>query len=108
MKAGGHGSLRKTAALLGLPIAVCASAAAAQQDSIRYDDVFKSAVAVWHMKDLKDAAGKNALEAVGSVTLNIPLTGRERAESLAAGSATASWHSSMAAIWMPDRALRAC
>ena len=43
-------------------------------------------MAVWHMRDLKDAAGKNALKVVGAVTLNVPLTGKDRAELLAAGS----------------------
>ncbi|MCW3098047.1 MAG: Beta-fructosidase, levanase/invertase [Chthonomonadaceae bacterium] len=77
--------MRKIAALAGLLITSFASAATAQ-DTIRYDNAFKDAVAVWHMTDLKDAAGKNELKVVGAVTLNTKLTGKDRTESLAAGS----------------------
>jgi fructan beta-fructosidase len=69
----------------GLLLTVLASNAKAQVSG-RYEEAFKSAVAVWHMRDVKDAAGKNALKVVGAVTLDSHLTGRERDASLAAGS----------------------
>jgi fructan beta-fructosidase len=75
----------KIAALAGLFLALFASTATAQTP-IRYDNVFKSAVAVWHMKNLQDAAGKNELKVGGAVTLDTRLTGKERAASLAVGS----------------------
>ncbi len=77
--------MRKRVVLAGALLAFWASAANAQ-DAIRYESAFRDAVAVWHMRDLKDAAGKNALKVVGAVTLNIPLTGKDRAASLAGGS----------------------
>jgi len=75
----------KRAALWVLLTALSASAIQAQ-DLPRYDRVFKDAVAIWHMTDLKDPTGKNELKAVGAVTLNTPLTGKDREESLASGS----------------------
>lgn len=48
-------------------------------------DVFKSAVAVWQMTDLKDGAGKSGLTAVGKVTVGKKLEGDDVQESLACG-----------------------
>ena len=76
--------MRTRAVLVGALAALVAFAARAQQTN-RYEDAFKSAAVVWHMKDLKDAAGKNTLKVVGAVTMGTRLTGKERADSLAAG-----------------------
>ena len=75
----------KSAVTAGLLLAFLTSLALAE-NSTRYDNAFQSAIAVWHMQDLRDAAGKNALKAVGAVTVGARLTGRDRDESLAAGS----------------------
>ena len=50
-----------------------------------HDEVFKTAIAAWHMNGLKDAAGKNELKIVGAVTLGARLEGKELQESLASG-----------------------
>ena len=47
--------------------------------------IFKDAVAVWHMADLKDAASKSDLTLVGNVTLGLKLGGAELQDSLAGG-----------------------
>ncbi|MDB5301554.1 MAG: hypothetical protein JWO87_3217 [Phycisphaerales bacterium] len=49
------------------------------------DDVFKTAVAAWHMGDLKDAAGKSDLEIVGAVEVGSKLEGRELKRALDSG-----------------------
>jgi sucrose-6-phosphate hydrolase SacC (GH32 family) len=49
------------------------------------DDVFKTAVAVWHMADLNDSAGKSRLTAVGNVAVGKRLEGKDLQESLASG-----------------------
>lgn len=69
----------------GLLLALSGAAAPAS-DSVRYDTVFQSAVAVWHMKDLKDATGKNQLKIVGDVTMGATLMGKDRDRSLSTGS----------------------
>ena len=77
--------MRKITALAGLFLTFFANAATAQE-AFRYDKAFKDAVAVWHMRDLKDSAGKNALQSVGTIKMATPLTSKERRESLADGS----------------------
>lgn len=77
--------MRMRMALVGAFGVLCASGVRAQE-AARYDRVFDSATAVWHMQDLKDAVGKNPLKVVGAVTMGERLTGKERVQSLAAGS----------------------
>lgn len=48
-------------------------------------EVFKTAVAAWHLADLKDAAGKNPLGIVGAVTVGSRLEGRDLRDSRDAG-----------------------
>ncbi len=59
--------------------------ASAAQAALSPDDIFRTAVAVWQMADLKDAVGKNELAAVGNVTVGKKLAGKELQESLAGG-----------------------
>jgi hypothetical protein len=49
------------------------------------DEVFKTAVVVWHMDGLKDLAGRNELRVVGVVSLGVRLEGKELRESLESG-----------------------
>src|ERR1017187_4284894 len=62
-----------------------AATACASQSGRSADDIFKTAVAVWHMADLQDAVGKNDLTVVGNVTVGKHLEGKDRQESLACG-----------------------
>jgi fructan beta-fructosidase len=62
-----------------------AATASPAPSTLSADDIFKTAVAVWHMADLKDAAGKNDLAVVGKVTVGKHLEGKDRQESLACG-----------------------
>ena len=62
-----------------------AATACASQSGRSADDIFKTAVAVWHMADLKDAVGKNDLTVVGNVTVGKHLEGKDRQESLTCG-----------------------
>lgn len=48
-------------------------------------DIFKTAVAVWHMADLNDSVGKNVLSAAGNVAVGKKLEGKDLEESLACG-----------------------
>ncbi|MGO9204384.1 MAG: LamG-like jellyroll fold domain-containing protein [Limisphaerales bacterium] len=54
-------------------------------DSAPGDEVFKTAVAAWHMDGLKDVAGRNELRVVGAVSLGVKLEGKERRDSLESG-----------------------
>jgi hypothetical protein len=49
------------------------------------DEVFKTALVVWHMDGLKDLAGRNELRVVGAVSLGVRLEGKELRESLESG-----------------------
>jgi len=49
------------------------------------DEVFKTALVVWHMDGLKDLAGRNELRVVGAVSLGVRLQGEELRESLESG-----------------------
>jgi sucrose-6-phosphate hydrolase SacC (GH32 family) len=49
------------------------------------DEVFRTAIAAWHMGDLRDERGKNELRIVGAAAVGIPLQGQELADSLARG-----------------------
>ncbi len=57
----------------------------AAQSTPATDDIFSTAVAAWHMADLKDAVGKNNLTVVGNVTVGKKLEGKDLQESLACG-----------------------
>lgn len=75
----------KTALLAGV-LLVC-SLLNVEALSARSDNsVFRSAAAVWHMKDLQDDVGRNGLKAIGAVAVGVPITGKERVDSLAIGS----------------------
>lgn len=71
--------------LLGVML-TAASATMAQGKPSRNDGPLQSAVALWQMDGPKDARGKNDVKVVGPVTLGRQLAGKEREESLAAGS----------------------
>lgn len=64
---------------------VAAAAAEGAEPTANCDDIFRSAVAVWHMDGARDAAGRNPLTAVGNVALGVRLKGRDLDESLATG-----------------------
>jgi fructan beta-fructosidase len=49
------------------------------------DEVFKTAVAAWHMGSSEEASGKNELKIVGAVTLGVRLDGQDLKDSLASG-----------------------
>ena len=71
---------RLTAALLLTVATTCAA-----QPAPSAEDIFTTAVAVWHMADLKDAVGKNDLTMVGNVAVGKKLEGKDLQESLACG-----------------------
>ena len=62
-----------------------ATIAPAEQPAPSPDRIFKNAVAVWQMGDLKDSAGKSDLALVGDVTVGKKLEGKDLEESLACG-----------------------
>lgn len=70
---------------LAMGLLLAAASACAAQPAPSSDDIFKTAVAVWHMADLNDAVGKNNLTHVGSVAVGTKLEGKDLQESLAAG-----------------------
>ncbi|MCY2952885.1 MAG: hypothetical protein NTU53_13055, partial [Planctomycetota bacterium] len=75
--------ITNAAAAVGLLFA--AASACAAEPAPSPDGIFKTAVAVWHMGDLKDAVGKNGLAAVGNVTVGKKLEGNDLQESLVCG-----------------------
>jgi fructan beta-fructosidase len=70
-------------AVMGSCLAGCPALLAG--DEFRPDPAFADAVAVWHMADLRDSAGKNVLSPAGKVMLGKGLEGPELEESLAGG-----------------------
>src|ERR1017187_3751598 len=70
---------------LAAGLLLAAASAFAAQTAQSPNDIFKTAVAVWHMADLKDAVGKNGLTVVGNVTVGKKLEGKDLQESLAGG-----------------------
>ena len=70
---------------LAVGLFLAAASAWATEPAPSPDDIFKTAVAVWHMADLKDAVGKNGLTVVGNVTVGKKLDGKDLEESLACG-----------------------
>ena len=72
-----------SASAAGLVLAAASACAAGPAPSP--GDIFKTAVAVWHMADLKDAVGRNDLAAVGNVTVGKKLEGKDLQESQACG-----------------------
>ncbi len=64
---------------------VAAAAAEGAEYAANCDDIFRSAVAVWHMGGARDATGRNPLTAVGNVVFGVRLKGRDLDESLASG-----------------------
>jgi hypothetical protein len=54
-------------------------------DSAPGDEVFKTAVAAWHMDGLKDMAGRNKLRVVGAVSLGVKLEGKDLRDSIESG-----------------------
>jgi levanase/fructan beta-fructosidase len=66
-------------------LSLAAHFACAAEPAAAPPDIFKTAVAVWHMGDLKDAVGKNDLTMVGNVMLGKKLVGQDLQESLARG-----------------------
>ena len=69
----------------GVLLAAASCCTARPRPAASPGDIFKTAVAVWHMGDLKDAVGKNGLSIVGNVTVGKKLEGKELRESLACG-----------------------
>ncbi len=68
--------------MAGLLLAATARAA---EPAANCDDIFRSAIAVWHMDGTRDATGRNPLTAVGNVKFGVRLEGRDLADSLATG-----------------------
>ncbi|MCX5685338.1 MAG: hypothetical protein NT049_16905, partial [Planctomycetota bacterium] len=76
--------------LLTLPAAalclfLAATSVGAAEPSASPEEIFKSAVAVWHFADLKDASGRHELKIVGEAKVGVPLEDAARRESLARG-----------------------
>ena len=72
-----------SASAVGLSLAAASACAAGPAPSP--DEIFKTAVAVWHLADLKDAVGRNGLTVVGNVTVGKKLDGKDLQKSLACG-----------------------
>jgi fructan beta-fructosidase len=77
---------RITQSRLAAGLLLIATTACKAQSAPSAEDIFTTAVAVWHMTDLKDAVGKNDLTMVGNVTVGRKLEGKDLQESLACGS----------------------
>jgi hypothetical protein len=75
----------KTISASAVVLLPAAASACAAEPAPSPDGIFKTAVAVWHMADLKDAVGKNGLAVVGNVTVGKRLEGKDLQESLACG-----------------------
>jgi sucrose-6-phosphate hydrolase SacC (GH32 family) len=75
----------KTIAASAASLLLATASACAAEPAPSPGDIFKTAVAVWHMADLKDAVGKNGLSAAGNVTVGKKLEGKDLQESLACG-----------------------
>ncbi len=75
----------KTLSASAVGLSLAAASACAAEPAPSPDDIFKTAVAVWHMADLKDAVGRNSLTVVGNVTVGKKLEGKDLQESLACG-----------------------
>ena len=75
----------KTIAASAASLLLATASACAAEPALSPGDIFKTAVAVWHMADLKDAVGKNGLSAAGNVTVGKKLEGKDLQESLACG-----------------------
>jgi sucrose-6-phosphate hydrolase SacC (GH32 family) len=71
---------------LAVGLLLAAASACAAEPAASPDDVFKTAVAVWHMGEAKDSAGKSGPLAIeGNVKLGVELAGAERTASLRRG-----------------------
>jgi fructan beta-fructosidase len=77
--------MRITQSKLAAGLLLIATTACMAQSAPSAEDILTSAVAVWHMADLKDAVGKNHLTMVGNVTVGKKLEGKDLQESLACG-----------------------
>lgn len=75
----------KTIVASAASLLLATASACAAEPAPSPGDIFKTAVAVWHMADLKDAVGKNGLSAAGNVTVGKKLEGKDLQESLACG-----------------------
>ncbi|MGD0092476.1 MAG: GH32 C-terminal domain-containing protein [Planctomycetota bacterium] len=75
----------KTRSGLAVGLSLAAASACAAEPAAPAADIFKTAVAVWHMADLKDSAGQNGLAIVGNATVGNKLEGQDLQESLACG-----------------------
>ena len=75
----------KTISASAVGVLLAAASACAAEPAASPDDIFRTAVAAWHMVGLKDASGRNELRIVGAVTLGIRLEGKELRDSLASG-----------------------
>ncbi len=64
---------------------VLLAVAAPQSKPGATDEVFRSAVAAWHMASLEDASGGDELRVVGKAVVGVQLEGRDLRESLAGG-----------------------
>jgi fructan beta-fructosidase len=75
-------ALQKIASACLLLVAIFARGADGAEPG---DDPFKSAVAAWHLADLKDTSGKSDLKIVGAVEVGAKLQGTELQSALAGG-----------------------
>jgi hypothetical protein len=60
-------------------------AARAEETVLDCSAIYKTAVAVWHMADLKDSAGRSELKAVGQASVGVKLEGPEQSASRLSG-----------------------
>jgi sucrose-6-phosphate hydrolase SacC (GH32 family) len=77
--------MRITQSRLALGLLLTAATSWADQPAPSAEDIFTTAVAVWHMTNLNDAVGKNDLTMFGNVTVGSKLEGKDLQESLACG-----------------------
>lgn len=75
----------KTISASAVGLSLTAASACTAEPAPSPDDIFKTAIAVWHMADLKDAVGRHDLSPVGNVTVGKKLEGKDLQESLACG-----------------------